>query len=129
MTTQNEVLKKVSNHTFLARIFSRNIDWNENLDTRDSTEFDSPWRTSHDTLNTGEYSESETTTSIRESVFKQVFHLTQNADLAGYVSDDFGLIAMAFDCKADIEFVNNLWESYCEGSFPGGQADSVDRNN
>ncbi|SCW53159.1 hypothetical protein SAMN04487970_101342 [Paenibacillus tianmuensis] len=118
MITANEILSIIGDGTFLGRVFNKDVDWDAELDARDEAEFDQTWSSSYNKLEAIDPSEGTVIHEIRETVFKQTFQITQSPDLAGYVSDDFGLIAKAFENKIDIEFVNHLWDSYRKGSFP-----------
>lgn len=118
MVSANEILSIISDHRFLERIFHKKVDWDMELDARDADDFAETWSASYNKVNAIGVSEDKVITEIRESVFKQVFRLTQNPDLAGYVSDDFGLVAMAFENKMDDAHINNLWKSYTKGTFP-----------
>ncbi|GLI04603.1 hypothetical protein YDYSG_06330 [Paenibacillus tyrfis] len=118
MIAASEILSSLGDGTFIERVFSKDVDWDAELDARDEAEFAEAWSSSYDKLEAMHPSEDAVIREIRETVFKQTFRITQSPELAGYVSDDFGLMAKAFDHKIDIEFVNNLWDSYTKGSFP-----------
>ncbi|WP_010494785.1 hypothetical protein [Paenibacillus elgii] len=113
-----EILSIIGDGTFLDHVFNKDADWDAELDARDEAEFAETWSSSYDKLEAIDSSEGEVIREIRETVFKQTFRITQSPELAGYVSDDFGLIAKAFENKIEIEFVNKLWDSYTKGSFP-----------
>ncbi|MFD0713197.1 hypothetical protein [Paenibacillus sp. GCM10027626] len=118
MITANEIFSIISNGSFFENVFNKNVDWDAELDARDAIEFEAAWNSSYDKINEIDPSENKMIREIREFVFKQTFRITQNSELAGYTSDDFGLISKAFDNKTDIEFINNLWDSYLQGKFP-----------
>lgn len=118
MIPANEIFSIISNDSFFEHVFEKDVDWDAELDARDAAEFDAAWRSSYEKVNEMDPSENNVIRDIREFVFKQTFRITQNAELAGYTSDDFGLISKAFENKIDIEFINNLWESYLQGKFP-----------
>ncbi|MDO3676208.1 hypothetical protein [Paenibacillus ehimensis] len=118
MITASEILSIIGDGTFLERVFNKDVDWDAELDARDEAEFAEAWSSSYEKLEAMHPSEDTVTREIRETVFKQAFRITQSPELAGYASDDFGLIAKAFENKLDIEFDHNLWDSYTKGSFP-----------
>ncbi|MFB6363462.1 hypothetical protein ACFCP7_05275 [Paenibacillus elgii] len=118
MIAASEILSTLVDGAFLERVFNKEVDWDAELDARDEAEFAETWRSSYDKLEAIDPSEDTVIREIRETVFKQTFQITQSPELAGYVSDDFGLIAKAFENKIDIEFVNHLWDSYMKGCFP-----------
>lgn len=95
--------------------------WEEALGQRDQAEFDNAWTESQRALSSKPYlnhADEIEITNLRESVFKAVFRLTSNAEAAGYVSDDFGLIveAVAKDCNN--EWIEGLLKVYRSGGFP-----------
>lgn len=118
LITASEILSIIGDGTFLDRVFNKNVDWDAELDARDEAEFAETWSSSYDKLEAMHPSEDAVIREIRETVFKQTFRITQSPELAGYASDDFGLMAKAFENGIDIEFVNKLWDSYTKGSFP-----------
>lgn len=118
MITPNEISTMIRADGFFERVFQKEVDWDAELDARDSSAFDEAWNSSYKTVHDLDPSENEIIRNIREFTFKQTFRLTQNPELAGYVSDDLGLIAKAFDSNHDHEFINSLWESYLQGRFP-----------
>jgi hypothetical protein len=95
--------------------------WEEALGQRDQAEFDNAWTESQRALSSKPYlsrADEIEITNLRESVFKSVFRLTSDAEAAGYVSDDFGLIgeAVAKDCHN--EWTEWLLKVYRSGRFP-----------
>lgn len=118
LITAREILSIIGDGTFLDRVFNKNVDWDAELDARDEAEFAETWSSCYEKLEAIDLSEDTVIREIRETVFKQTFRITQSPELAGYASDDFGLMAKAFENGIDIEFVNNLWDSYTKGRFP-----------
>lgn len=86
------------------------LDIDEILDNRDAKVFDAEWIRVYEVVeaikNNENYSEVEkqNNTKIRERVFRMIYEYTKDADLAGYVSDDFGLIA-----DAKLLGYNDVW--------------------
>ncbi|MBD8499555.1 hypothetical protein [Paenibacillus arenosi] len=118
MTTINEIFAIIRTDGFFENVFDKEVDWDAELDARDAAEFDNVWRLSYEKLNHLVPDEQEMIRDIREFAFKQTFRITNNPELAGYTSDDFGLIAKAVDNKIDIPFIYDLWKSYLQGKFP-----------
>ncbi|WP_405172526.1 hypothetical protein MHI12_12465 [Paenibacillus sp. FSL H8-0280] len=90
------------------------------LDERDASAFADEWmqafeRWAQDTA----VAEEEVLRACREQAFKQTLAITGEPELAGYVSDDIGLIGAALlqDVMQD-SFVNQLLESYRQGRLP-----------
>lgn len=95
--------------------------WEEALDRRDQEEFDNAWTLSQRVLSSKSYlnrADELEVANLRESVFKSVFRLTSNADAAGYVSDDFGLIGEAASKGCFSEWIEWLLKVYKSGKFP-----------
>jgi hypothetical protein len=118
----------VHGELFFEKIFAAGIDWDEQLDRRDMGEFDENWTMNHDIVQNAEarmFPDSEID-KLREFAFKKVFAITQNPDLAGYVSDDFGLIGEAVQTNAVTPWIRELIKDYIEGTFP--TSSRVDEN-
>lgn len=118
MKTASEILSIISNDSFLENVFNKDVDWDAKLDARDAVGFDVAWISSYKKVDQIAPSENTVIREIREFVFKETFRITQNSEVAGYASDDFGLISKAFENKINIEFINKLWDSYLQGEFP-----------
>ncbi|BAH46849.1 hypothetical protein BBR47_58720 [Brevibacillus brevis NBRC 100599] len=118
MKTASEILSIISHDSFLENVFHKDDDWDAKLDARDAVEFDVAWISSYKKVDQIAPSENTVIREIREFVFKETFRITQNSEVAGYASDDFGLISKAFENKINIEFINKLWDSYLQGEFP-----------
>ena len=82
----------------LKQIDFSTLDIDELLDNRDAEVFDAEWIRVYNVVeslkNAENYSEVEkkNNSEVREQVFRIIYELTSDGDLAGYVSDDFGLI-------------------------------------
>lgn len=117
--TVEQLLSQIQRGHFLEPVFAQETNWNERLDARDADSFAAHWSDSYKRLNDRSSEESERVRDIREWAFKETYRMTQNADLAGYVSDDLGLIAKALDNNVEDEFITQLWVAYSQGIFPG----------
>lgn len=102
------------------------LDIDDLLDNRDLAVFDTEWIRVYNVVeslkNEENYSEEENknNTKLREQVFQMIYEFTNDSDLAGYVSDDFGLIS-----DARLLGYNDLWldkmvACYEKGSIPCG---------
>ncbi|KMZ43552.1 MULTISPECIES: hypothetical protein [Bacillales] len=118
MKTTSEILSIISHDSFLENVFHKDVDWDAKLDARDAVGFDVAWSSSYKKVDQIAPSENTVIREIREFVFKETFRITQNSEVAGYASDDFGLISKAFENKINMEFINKLWDSYLQGQFP-----------
>lgn len=90
------------------------------VEERDASAFADEWmqafeRWAQDTA----VAEEEVLRACREQAFKQTLALTGEPELAGYVSDDIGLIGAALlQGTANDSFVDQLLESYRQGRLP-----------
>ena len=94
------------------------------LDRRDQPQFADAWMACHSRLESVVASLSpesrRTVDQLRELAYRQTFQLTQNPDLAAYVSDDFGLISGALAAGAQDPWVEYLLTCYDSGEVPSG---------
>lgn len=96
----------------------------EMLDSRDSHNFEKDWlQVSHEIEHREKLNPLPEPTlaeldKIRETAYKAVFSVTENSDLAAYVSDDFELIGKALALNFNDEWLTRLWSTYLKGSFP-----------
>lgn len=56
---------------------------------------------------------------VREQAYRRTFSVTQSPDLAGYVSDDFDLIARALAAGLHDPWIEQLLARYIAGELPG----------
>ncbi|WKL01392.1 hypothetical protein Q0F98_32995 [Paenibacillus amylolyticus] len=90
------------------------------LDERDASVFADEWMQAFERwARVTAVAEEEVLRACREQAFKQTLALIGEPELAGYVSDDIGLIGAALlqDVMQD-SFVNQLLESYRQGRLP-----------
>lgn len=112
---------RIQQDGFFEAVVSSVNDWDEALDKRDEDDFDSAWSNAFEELKSLEYSsasDEKAVSDIREYVFKKIYVLTHSSDVAGYISDDIGLVAESISKSFDIEWVGKLFERYCSGDFP-----------
>lgn len=90
------------------------------LDERDASVFADEWMQAFERwARVTAVAEEEVLRACREQAFKQTLALTGEPELAGYVSDDIGLIGAALLQDVVHEpFVNELLESYRQGRLP-----------
>lgn len=88
------------------------------LDARDGASFESNWvRVSK----AAPHADSSVVDSLREAAFKRAFDVTQHAELAGYVSDDFGLLAQFVFAGDSDPWLVALFQGYVAGQLPHGE--------
>ncbi|MDQ0656868.1 hypothetical protein [Paenibacillus sp. W2I17] len=90
------------------------------LDERDASAFADEWMQAFERWAQDKVvAEEEVLRACREQAFKQTLALTGEPELAGYVSDDMGLIGAALlQGTANDSFVDQLLESYRQGRLP-----------
>ena len=115
--------EKILNNDFFDKKYLQAIDIDELLDLRDNKEFDDEWVRVFE--KTKEYSiKSETVeqiNEIRENVLKKIYDFTENSDLAGYISDDFDLMCMAYIVDLNDEWLAKVAHIYNEKRIPSGK--------
>ena len=110
----------------LEQIDFNTLDIEELLDNRDAEVFDTEWirvyKAVESMKNAENYpeAEKENNTKIREQVFRKLYEFTNDSDLAGYVSDDFGLISDARLLGYKDLWLDELIACYENGIIPRG---------
>lgn len=103
-----------------------NLDIDELLDNRELAVFDAEWIRVYNAVeslkNALNYSdaERENNSKLREQVFRMIYEFTNDSDLAGYVSDDFGLISDARLLEYSDLWLDKMIACYEKGSIPCG---------
>lgn len=91
------------------------------LDHRESKGFDQNWMMAFEEVNEKQSAQElpvHLIDDIREVVFKKVYSITKNGDLASYCSDDFELISKNLCFDKPINFVSIMQETYHHGELP-----------
>lgn len=119
-TDVEKLLSELNEGRILTQQTFEGLDVEVYLDDRDASTFADEWMQSFERwAQATAVAEEEVLRACREQAFKQTLALTGEPELAGYVSDDLGLIgaALLHDMVNDI-FVNKLLESYRQGRLP-----------
>jgi hypothetical protein len=98
------------------------------LDARNDEQFESEWLRLHERLTAADKADDATEaalTRIRELAFKAAYRGTDDPDFAGYVSDDFELVARAIIVGEYDPWLNGLFAAYRDGRFPAAQVQPV----
>lgn len=119
-------LQKIKELLSVGRLLSKdsfNVDnLDKILDGREIEIFENEWLRVYYFLKTKEDSivqeVKELINSIREESFKITYNATKSSDLAGYVSDDFGLIVEALFFDYQDEWINALANEYVNNRIP-----------
>jgi hypothetical protein len=98
------------------------IDVDDLLDKRDNDDFGDEWIRIYNEISKKKRvifsDENEIIESIREESYKITYNATKSPELAGYISDDFGLIADALTLNYSDKWLNALAKEYIEGRIP-----------
>ncbi len=95
------------------------------LEARESDPFDSEWLRVYSAVQDAEVeaelqTKSVTIDELREWAFKRAHGISGNAEIAGYVADDFELIARALQADYNDEWLGAMWQEYRTGRFACG---------
>jgi TnpA family transposase len=92
------------------------------LDYRDTSPFDEKWVKSYENVNSIKSNKDESflnnEKNLREKVFKNVARITNNYELAEYISDDAGLIYSDYYFNTNDKFIKELYSYYKVGELP-----------
>jgi hypothetical protein len=97
------------------------------LDERDDSNFDDEWIRVFNKINELEMKNTiksdlkNSIDRIREVSFKKAYEFTNNADLAGYVSDDMELIAKGILLEYQDKWLAAVYNLYKQKVFPHGK--------
>ena len=94
---------------------------NNILDERDDNFFSEQWMQAYNEVEKQKKQQGVPATyseDIRKKAFNIVLQITDNDDLAAYISDDFGLILDAEKVNVNNSWINALWQSYENGKIP-----------
>jgi hypothetical protein len=102
------------------------LDADEAIRTRSMAEFREPWQRANAYVleaierATIPSQERNYLVALREVAFIRAFDHTEHPELAGQISDDFGLIGSALLSRCEDDWLNALWMEYREGRIPLG---------
>ena len=106
----------------LSQINYEELDIDDFLDQRDSDPFDSEWVRVYQALEKLKKGKTvEATRAIEKNAYITVYEKTENDELAGYVSDDFGLIADSKRLGYSDEWLEKLISCYENARIPCGE--------
>ena len=103
------------------------IDIDAFYDGRDAKCFDSEWMRIYNQLEAMKNEESYTAAKenenrkFREAAFLKIYSLTEDSELAGYVSDDFGLIIDAQILGFSDPWLERFIACYANSTIPCGE--------
>lgn len=110
----------------LDKIDFSNIDIDMILDNRDNNPFDNEWVRVYNDIEELKTEKSYTdedkkySSDIREKAFTKIYELSDDGELAEYISDDFGLIADSQIVNYTDIWLENLISCYENATIPSG---------
>lgn len=111
-----ELLNKLNNIKY------EELDIDEILDKRESDPFDSEWMRVYQAIKELKKGKKfDDTTDIEEKAYITVYEKSNNDELAGYISDDFGLIADSKTLNYSDEWLDKLVACYEKAIIPCGE--------
>lgn len=123
------LFKFINSDAFLEKIESNELEYEKILLERESDPFDTDWMNSFEAVEALGLDVSsemkEKINQIRKQSYLRCYGITKNADLSGYVSDDFELICNGGDCNS---WVRGLFEIYLSGAIPSGKVENSRKN-
>ncbi len=105
----------------LSRINFEELDIDDFLEQRDNDPFDGEWMRVYqavEALKTGNVVDD--TREIEEKAYLTVYEKSEDDELAGYISDDFGLIADSRRLDCSDQWLDKLIACYEEEKLPCG---------
>lgn len=98
------------------------LDIEEILDKRDSDSFDGEWVRVYQAIEKLKKGKDvESTTKYREKAYRMVYEKSEDDELSGYISDDFGLIADSKILNYTDEWLDKLIACYQGAVIPCGE--------
>jgi hypothetical protein len=100
------------------------------IDQRDQSRFEKEWLRVYQAVDSkrDRAIQIEALDGLREIAFKVAFEATAHPELAGYISDDFGLFGAALLIGFEDDWLNALWREYRESRFPRGELAPISGN-
>jgi len=115
----NKLLADMNEGRILSQQTFEGLDVEAYLDQRDASEFADEWMQAFERYTQSDVVEEEVLRASRELAFKRTIALAGDPELAGYVSDDIGLIGAALlQDEMQDSFVMQLLERYQQGTLP-----------
>ena len=122
-----KLLQLVKEDRLLSEHVFSNIQVDDLLDNREASHFSDEWMKIYDDISNKKLTSfiDEITNQqidlLRERVYKKVYRHTSSNDLAGYISDDFGLIGDALHVNYNNDWLSALLNCYIENTIPCGR--------
>ncbi|CAM3267670.1 hypothetical protein HP548_06740 [Paenibacillus taichungensis] len=115
----DKLLADMNEGRLLSQQTFEGLDVEAYLDQRDASEFADEWMQAFERFAQSDVVEEEVLRASRELAFKRTIALAGDPELAGYVSDDIGLIGAALlQDEMQDSFVMQLLERYQQGTLP-----------
>lgn len=121
-----KLMQLVKEDRLLSEHVFSNIEVDDLLEHRDEAQFSDEWMKIYDDISNKKLTSfiDEITNQqidlLRERVYKKVYRYTSSSDLAGFISDDFGLIGDALHVSYNNDWLSALLKCYIEDTIPFG---------
>lgn len=118
-TTELKKIIEIDLPIILGKLSDENID--NILNERDNNFFSEQWMQAYHEVEKQKKQQGAPANSgeeIRKNAFNIVLKITDNDDLAAYISDDLGLILDAEKVNVNNSWINALWQAYKNGEIP-----------
>lgn len=118
-TTELKKIIEIDLPIILGKLSDENID--NILNERDNNFFSEQWMQAYHEVENSKKQQGVPANygeEIRKNAFNIVLKITDNDDLAAYISDDLGLILDAEKVNVNNSWINALWQAYKNGEIP-----------
>ena len=123
--TSTEIVRRITDGTLLSPELIAALDHDSILDERDGdAAFEAQWMQCYNEIE-AKWSianvDKETVAlaeDIRRESFLSVSRVTNQHEIASYVSEDFDIIIRGCILELDNEFLNKLWDAYNQNEIP-----------
>lgn len=119
--------KNIMTSVFFDVSYFTNLNINYVLDMRDDEVFDNKWIQNYELVNNYKIDDDtcQLIDMIREIVFRKIYDITKNSDLAACVSDDFDLMCKAYVLNINNDWLANLANTYVQKKMPFGNLENT----
>lgn len=118
-TTELKKVIEIDLPIILGKLSDENID--NILNERDNNFFSEQWMQAYHEVEKQKKQQGVPANygeEIRKNAFNIVLKITDNDDLAAYISDDLGLILDTEKVNVNNSWINALWQAYKNGEIP-----------
>ncbi len=117
------LLEKIKDNKIITNELFEDYDIDEVLDLRDDKNFDLEWCRVYNEIEDLDIKEEDliVINDIRKNVYLKVCDITEECEIAGYISDDFELISKAYIRGINDSWLNMVISLYANDIIPFGK--------